>query len=330
MKQPRLLHNKMVLSITEKRFDGSETTYTVRTDNTEGINSIKFAAIQGWEEDLFDPYKKTASWVVMMQFILKMLNPAYGRQGYGLTIGFNGQVFKPVDLAPGEYVNFNSKKPDPNIVDPEVAADPATWITDEEGMDNLRVLDFLANFSNGNAALMAVSLGENDPQHDTDLGDINPVVEVRLSGNFLTFFDYSPKDVLVLKTEIPVNPDVPNIHAIPVKIMWKGHDYFFIRCNQVRGEIEMVTPNEFSQYSNVLAVVPCDGPVANYIYYEVQHVGSKLQVANSSIDCLDISFLDKWGQPLYGIQEYLLELTADFVKLGNLNPDTTMQDIRRM
>jgi hypothetical protein len=104
MKQPKLFHDKMVVSITEKRLDGTEKIYTCRTTNA----SLLFSTLQGWEEEVEDPYKRTSSWVLMMQFILKMMNSYPNKQGYALSIGFNGKVIQPTVLPAGEYVNFNS------------------------------------------------------------------------------------------------------------------------------------------------------------------------------------------------------------------------------
>ena len=119
-------------------------------------------------------------------------------------------------------------------------------------------------------------------------------------------------------------------NAKKVKIMYKGNDYIFLRCSQVKSEVECVLPSALSNKSDMLAIIPCPGDQGEMIYYEARHVGSKLALNNSSIDNIELSFVDKWGQPLFGIRDFIVELTADFVKLGPLQQQPTGQNIRDM
>ena len=83
-------------------------------------------------------------------------------------------------------------------------------------------------------------------------------------------------------------------------------------------------------FSNILAMVPCPGTLADQIHYEAHHTGSKLQLNNTSIDSIELTFVDKWGDLLVGLKDFVIELTADFVKLGSLYPNQTAMDVRQM
>jgi hypothetical protein len=314
MAQPTVLNDKMSLTIKSIRRNGASTTYTV---NTSDFLVSSFQAIMSWKDDLTDPVKRTAAWTIYLSYILKVLNPRPSSQGYAISIGFKDQFITPV--VTNGYVNFNSTMQDPQV--PVAQQNDSTMIPDPVGKNNLEVADFLSNFSSGNCELNVSQYDNpNNPnQLDVNGHDLNPVTRVMLSGSFLTMLDFHPRDSITM---------ICGGGIVNGRLMWSGHDYFYLRCLQVRGEIEMMLPNEFSQYSSLIGVIPCKGPLSENIYYESPHVGSKLQLNNSSIDTVELQFIDKWGQPLYGISDYMIELTADFVKLGNLNQPTTMRDIK--
>ena len=112
--------------------------------------------------------------------------------------------------------------------------------------------------------------------------------------------------------------------------MWCGHDYILIRCLQSRSEIEAMKPTQFAEGSDLLCIVPCQGNFNDYIYYQTNHVGSKLFINQSSVDTIDLAFCNKWGQPLVGLKDFMVELTVDFIKLNTVNRKLTTDDVRNM
>jgi hypothetical protein len=81
-------------------------------------------------------------------------------------------------------------------------------------------------------------------------------------------------------------------------------------------------------FSNVLAIIPTGG--TEYIHYDVQHTGNKIQLNGRSLNTLELLFQDKWGRPLLGLRDFLLELTLDFLVLGDLKEKTSMMEIKKM
>ena len=82
--------------------------------------------------------------------------------------------------------------------------------------------------------------------------------------------------------------------------------------------------------TDIICVIPCSGGLDENIYYQAQHTGSKLQLKNTSLDNVDLMFYDKWGDPLYGMIDFMVELTVDFVKLGSLEQKPTSVDVKNM
>jgi hypothetical protein len=98
----------------------------------------------------------------------------------------------------------------------------------------------------------------------------------------------------------------------------------------MKSVIEATDKTSSCKASNILCIIPCEGSQKDTIYYESKHVGSKMTMTNSSVDSIELYFTDKWGQALYGMTDFMVELTFDFVKFGNFIPNITAKDIKNM
>ena len=61
-----------------------------------------------------------------------------------------------------------------------------------------------------------------------------------------------------------------------------------------------------------------------------KYTGGKNVLSCSSVDTIDLVFTDKWGYPLAGMTDFLVELTIDFVHLGVKEYNISLSDIKNM
>ena len=114
---------------------------------------------------------------------------------------------------------------------------------------------------------------------------------------------------------------------LPVTLNSDGQEYVLIRCNQCKNTLDNVKQDTLPQFSNLMAVVPSPG--TGYIQYDVPHTGNKIQLNGRNLDNITLLFQDKWGQPLFGIRDFFVELTVDFLKLGDLKEKSSMMQLKR-
>jgi hypothetical protein len=143
------------------------------------------------------------------------------------------------------------------------------------------------------------------------------VTSVTLSGTALRTLDMSPYTAVTFEQG----------YLHPIRIMSKGHDYIVLRTNQCKNTIDNMKPNASADYSNVLTVIPCAG--TQYINYYAYTVGSKILLNDRNLEDIELYFEDKWGIPLYGIQDFYIELSIDFVNLKAMIPQSNMMDLKR-
>ena len=53
-------------------------------------------------------------------------------------------------------------------------------------------------------------------------------------------------------------------------------------------------------------------------------------LASTCVDTLDLVFTGKWGYPLTGMTDFLVELTIDFVRLGVKDYKISLNDIKKI
>jgi hypothetical protein len=143
------------------------------------------------------------------------------------------------------------------------------------------------------------------------------VASVTLSGSALRILDMSPNIAVTFQTG----------YTHPIRVMNKGHDYIVIRSNQCKNTIDNMKPGSSADYSNVLTVVPCEG--TQYINYYAYTTGSKILLNDRNLEDIELYFEDKWGLPLYGIRDFYVELSIDFVNLKAMIPQTNMMELKR-
>ena len=107
-----------------------------------------------------------------------------------------------------------------------------------------------------------------------------------------------------------------------------NHDYIYVRCSQSKNEWSCVQEGSQLNMSDLLAVVPCN--YGKFIYYEKYNTGGKNVLASSSVDTIDLVFTDKWGNVLYGMTDFLVEVTIDFVRLGVKEYKISLSDIKNV
>ena len=226
---------------------------------------------------------------IFIEFILDMLNS-------NNTYGGNT-----------EYV-FTMGFPDVNFYgtqDPMFFTVPLVPSQDGSFGDNDAIVCDLFNFfSNGRGYLKL------QDKHAT-------VSTVTISGSALKILDLSPTTGVTF--------DTAYLH--PIRIMTKGHDYIVLRTNQCKNTIDNMRPGTSADYSNVLTVIPCEG--TQYINYYAYTVGSKILLNDRNLEDIELYFEDKWGLPLYGIRDFYLELTLDFVNLKAMIPQPNMMALKR-
>jgi hypothetical protein len=167
------------------------------------------------------------------------------------------------------------------------------------------VADMFNLFSNGRGYLKLLSKSAT-------------VASVTISGTCLKVLDLSPTTALTFSAVDTV---------VPIRVMAKGHDYFVIRCDQCRNTIDNMRPGTSADYSNVLGVIPCDG--TQYICYNTYTTGSKMLLNGRSLDDIELFFEDKWGLPLYGMRDFYIELTLDFVNFKIMSDLPNMMSLKR-
>ena len=143
------------------------------------------------------------------------------------------------------------------------------------------------------------------------------VSNVTITGSALRVLDMSPNTAVTF--------DADYLH--PIRVMNKGHDYIVLRTNQCRNTIDNMKPGTLADYSNVLTIIPCEG--TQYINYFAYTVGSKILLNDRNLEDIELYFEDKWGLPLYGIRDFYVELTIDFVNLKAMIPQANMMDLKR-
>ena len=144
------------------------------------------------------------------------------------------------------------------------------------------------------------------------------ISRIELSGSFLKILDLDPATTYVFYNET----------STPVKLLHTGHDYFILRCNQCKNTLDNLKTESLPQFSNVLAVVPSPG--TGYVRYDVPHTGTKIMMHGRTLDNINLVFHDKWGQPLYGMQDFYLEITVDFLKIKDLKPSMNMMELKQL
>jgi hypothetical protein len=125
------------------------------------------------------------------------------------------------------------------------------------------VADYLANYSNGQGVL---HLTIRDAGYD----------EFRISGSFLKLFDLNPSDVIIMRHD----------ETIPIRLVTEGHDYFTVRCLESKKGLDGTIAGTFCKPSDVLSIIPCNGIPSQLLSFNSQHVGSKMQLMNSSIQSI--------------------------------------------
>jgi hypothetical protein len=172
---------------------------------------------------------------------------------------------------------------------------------------NNEVAGLLAFVSNNRAFLRLMVF-------DTDAA----VQKVTIKGSFLKLLDLDPETSYVFTQH----------SRVPVTIHTTGHEYIVIRCNQCKNTLDNLKTDKLPQFSNVLSVVPCPG--SGYVDYSVPHTGNKIMLVGKTLDNINIVFHDKWGQPLYGLRDFYLELTLDFLMLPPKKDSTNMMELKRV
>ena len=145
------------------------------------------------------------------------------------------------------------------------------------------------------------------------------VQSVSFTGSFLTLLNLLPSQIYTLTA---------NGDSLFVNMNGLNHDYLYLRCAQSKNEWSCIKDGSQLNMSDLLAVIPCH--YGDFIYYEKNHVGGKNVLASTCVDTLDLVFTDKWGYPLAGMTDFLVELTIDFVCLGVKDYKISLDDIKKM
>jgi hypothetical protein len=149
---------------------------------------------------------------------------------------------------------------------------------------------------------------------------IHEIDKVCLSGSFMKLFDISSTAVVNLK----------DVEGIPIRILTQGHDYIMVRCMQSKKGLDGSIQQSFTKESDLLCVLCCEGPINQPIYYNAQHIGSKMQLMNSSIQSVDLAFMDKWNEPLTGMVDFIAEITVDFLRLNPPPDKLSIREVKHM
>lgn len=304
MTQPILLNDQMMLTIIQytDRFPPVPTTKNAATDDATDL----FSALVRWRDTSVDFTTRTKYWLAFVKYLLAMLNDT--PEEFEIKFRFNDMTTGIIVNAAGD-IDWHAMFNYPADYDAyDLANDPATDYPIIFG--NLSTVEYLANYSMGECFL-ELSDGYN-PQAVT--------TKVEIKGSFLKILGISPNDQISLRLD----------ERVPVSISTRGHDYIQLRClqskNAIDGTMQQTTPRE----TDLICIIPCRGGLDENIYYHAQHTGSKLHMKNTSLDNVDLMFYDKWGAPLYGMIDFLVELTVDFVKLGSLESKVNATDVRNM
>ena len=195
----------------------------------------------------------------------------------------------------------------------EDSIDPGS-LTPEQ-TNNRAVAESIATYSNKTAYLRLVS----DLTDAANTGVC--VLSLTFTGSFLKLLNLSPSKPYSL-----VGGNTQNL--IPINLGLMNHDYIYVRCSQSKNEWSCLQEGSQLNMSDLLAVVPCN--YGKFIYYEKYNTGGKNVLACSSMDTIDLVFTDKWGNVLYGMTDFLAEITIDFVRLGVKEYKISLSDIKNV
>ena len=125
----------------------------------------------------------------------------------------------------------------------------------------------------------------------------------------------------VMCTLLGLNPvkthTIPANDMLKVKLLVYGHDYVMISCNIVSDVLASLVSTNLEQMSLLLMVPPPNSP-GELVSYSLGSTG-RLEIVQPTLDCMELSFTDKWGLPIYdsGPPEEWIRLDAVREELMN-------------
>jgi hypothetical protein len=179
--------------------------------------------------------------------------------------------------------------------------------------DVLNLAEYLTTFTNGQTFLKLTTYTDK-------LIDGKTIREIGLTGSFMKLLNCYPKQFLSFSPSLTKT----------IQLNWNGHDFILLRCMETRDNLDATNSNKWGPPSNILTLIPTPGKLGTFLTYDRSHTGSLSSVGLNNISSLTFNFEDRWGDPAYGIVDFAMEITIDFVKLGNLIQDMSMQDVKRM
>jgi hypothetical protein len=124
--------------------------------------------------------------------------------------------------------------------------------------------------------------------------------DISMTGDFVQLFGLDPTKT---HTVSPGNP-------LTIRIPLHGHDYVVLSSNIVFGAVSTMNGDNLAG-SDFLCVVPTPQNPGFMEYFNNPSIGGKVELGNSTLDCITLEFSDRYGQPLYSLEDFVVTLIID-------------------
>jgi hypothetical protein len=172
------------------------------------------------------------------------------------------------------------------------------WFDDENGQT------FYTNLTAANTVLDMAYLDEALRacifRRDISCQLLSSQVAISMTGDFVQLFGLDPTKT---HTVSPNNP-------LTIRIPMHGHDYVVLSSNLVFGAVSTMNGDSLAG-SDFLCVVPTPHNPGFMEYFNNPSIGGKVELGNSTLDSITLEFSDRYGQPLYSLEDFVVTLIID-------------------
>ena len=140
-----------------------------------------------------------------------------------------------------------------------------------------------------------------------------------ITGGFVELLGLSPHD----------NTTVTPQKELIIRPPFEGHPLVNVQANMCKNNITNMFSDRHLTDSTLVATVPCPGTPGDIIYYTDVNA-NKLTLNTDNLDYLQIQITDRFGLPLYGIQEYVATFVIDFLFVNDdTDNSVSLAEIRK-
>ena len=135
------------------------------------------------------------------------------------------------------------------------------------------------------------------------LREVNQYKSIRLKGPLLSLFGLDSSMEMVLTVGEPFSVQLPMF----------GHDYICVGSN-VCSNIQAMQANSKLESTNLLTIMPLTKYSSYTESYSPPSASGRTEIVSNTIDTIELSFTDKFGNPLLSLENFVITLLFDDVK----------------